>query len=150
MSTLNALQSQRLAFKKEGNTKLATLLSTVLGDFQNRMSREKAGDEEAEIQAVLRYFLKNIKDFKSSLETTQAGKEDPRYQDLVAEQAAIENLLPKQLTEAELSALIDSLIATHGLSGSKDKGKAMAALKDSHAGLYDGKTASQIVSQKLS
>ncbi len=143
MSTLIKLQDQRMLYKKEGRAKLATLLSTVLGDFQNKITREKAGDQETEIQGVLRYFLKNIREFKLNLEKTELGKEDPRYLDLVEEESAIEALLPQQLSEDQLKAAMVELVKELSL-GAKDKGKLMGALKQKHAGLYDGAMAAKL------
>ncbi|WOF82101.1 GatB/YqeY domain-containing protein (plasmid) [Pseudomonas sp. FeN3W] len=149
MSTLKTLQDQRLQFKKEGEAKLATLLSTVLGDYQNRMSRGNAGEPEAELQAVLRYFLKNIKEFKANLEKIPGEIESERYKDLLAEEIVIEQLLPELLSEDDLRSLISTMISDQNL-GPKDKGKVMSALKAAHAGRYDGKQASQLVTEMLS
>lgn len=144
MSTLEKLQAMRLQFKKEGNGKLATLLSTVLGDFQNKMSRPDASDEESTLLAVLRYFQKNVKEFKGNLESIKGGTEDPRYADLVAEEGVLADLLPTQLSEDQLKAALEALRGELSLQGAKDKGKLMSALKEKHGGLYDGKLAAQL------
>jgi len=149
MSTLQKLQAARLQFKKEGNTKLATLLSTVLGDFQNKMSRPDAGDEESALLSVLRYFQKNVKEFKTNLESMPQGTADPRYADLVEEEKVLASLLPAQLTEDQLKAALEALRDSLALQGAKDKGKLMSALKEQHAGLYDGKMAAQLSSVVL-
>jgi uncharacterized protein len=149
MSTLEKLQAMRLQFKKDGNSKMATLLSTVLGDFQNKMSRPDASDEETTLLAVLRYFQKNVKEFKGNLESTASGKGDPRYADLLAEEKVLADLLPAQLSEDQLRIALEALRDSLSLQGAKNKGKLMSALKEKHGGLYDGKLAAQLSSVVL-
>jgi uncharacterized protein YqeY len=70
----------------------------------------------------------------------QAGRQDAKTK-LQKEIAIIEEFLPKQLTAAELEkALVEYKTSTPGAV----MGTAMKFLKDSYAGQYDGKSASEI------
>ena len=64
--------------------------------------------------------------------------------------AVIEGFLPAQMSEAEMAAAIDAVIAAVGATSLKDMGKAMAALKQQHAGKMDFGKASALVKARLS
>jgi len=75
-------------------------------------------------------------------------------EDLAAheEQAAliIQELLPQQMDEAQLSGLIDRIIADTGASSAKEMGKVMAAVMAEGGVQVDGKLASRLVKERLS
>lgn len=61
----------------------------------------------------------------------------------------LEEFLPKQLSEAEIEAAIDGIIASSGASGMKDMGKVMGQASGQMAGKADGKLIADIVKRKL-
>lgn len=61
----------------------------------------------------------------------------------------ISKYLPEQLSEDELGALIDKVIAQTGASSMKDMGKVMGMANKQAAGRADGKTIASLVKQKL-
>ena len=61
----------------------------------------------------------------------------------------ISKYLPEQLSEDELSALIDGVIAKTGASSMRDMGKVMGMANKEVAGRADGKTVAALVKQKL-
>jgi len=113
--------------------------------------KQKEVDERivADDAAVLAIIEKLIKQRKDSIEQfAKAGRED-----LVAkEQAELDLLsgyLPAQMSEAEVVAAIDAVIAETGASGSQGMGKVMAVLKPRLAGRADMSKASALVKQRL-
>lgn len=66
-----------------------------------------------------------------------------------AQLAVIENYLPKQLSESEITSKITAIIAETGAQGMKDMGKVMGLANSHMAGKADGKTISTIVKQLL-
>ena len=62
----------------------------------------------------------------------------------------ISRYLPAQLSEAELSDLIDGIIAKTGASSMRDMGKVMGMANKEVAGRADGKTVAATVKAKLS
>ena len=103
-------------------------------------------DEGAEL-AVLRRELKRREE---SIEAFRAGgREDlAAHEEFAA--GIIEELLPKQMDEAELSGLIDRAIAETGASSARDMGKVMAAVMAQGGVRVDGKLASRLVKERLS
>ena len=62
----------------------------------------------------------------------------------------ISRYLPEQLSEDELGALIDGVIAKTGASSMRDMGKVMGLANKEAAGRADGKTIAALVKAKLS
>jgi uncharacterized protein YqeY len=67
----------------------------------------------------------------------------------LAELVIIEEFLPKQLTEDELKAKLQEIIARVGASGPSDMGKVMGVASKELAGLADGKAISTNVKSLL-
>ncbi|RFS16446.1 GatB/YqeY domain-containing protein [Emticicia sp. C21] len=67
----------------------------------------------------------------------------------LAELAIIEEFLPKQLSEDELKAKLQEIIARVGASGPSDMGKVMGVASKELAGLADGKAISANVKALL-
>ena len=61
----------------------------------------------------------------------------------------ISKYLPEQLSEDELGALIESIIAKTGASSMRDMGKVMGMANKEAAGRADGKTIAALVKAKL-
>jgi len=61
----------------------------------------------------------------------------------------ISKYLPEQLSDDELGALIDKVIATTGASSMRDMGKVMGMANKEAAGRADGKTIAALVKAKL-
>jgi len=66
------------------------------------------------------------------------------------ELAIIETYLPQQLTEDELSAIVDAIIAKTGASSPKDMGQVMGPAMQAVKGRADGKAVQGMVKAKLS
>ena len=67
-----------------------------------------------------------------------------------AQMAVIEKYLPEQMSEADITENVKSIIAQTGASSMKDMGKVMGMANKEMAGKADGKTISGIVKQLLS
>ena len=67
----------------------------------------------------------------------------------MAEITVIESFLPRQLTDAELEAAIDEVIARTGASSVRDIGKVMGALKAGYSGRIDFSKADVLIKGKL-
>ncbi len=135
----------KTAMKAKASFKLATLrlLSAAI--------KQKEVDERVEVDnaAVLAIVEKLIKQRKDSISQFEKGGR----QDLAdAEKAEVEVLsvyLPAQLSEAEIAAAIDAVIAATGAAGPKDMGKLMGVLKPQLAGKADMGKVSALVKTKL-
>lgn len=107
------------------------------------------GIEKIPDSDILALLQKMIKQRRESIETYQKGNRE----DLVAQEAAeivvIEEYLPSQMSDAEVSAAVAKVIADIGAAGLKDMGRTMAALKERHTGSMDFGKASALVKEQL-
>ena len=147
MSRLSELQDSVKAALKSGDKERVTALRMVVCELQNEAKRARQELDEATELAVLRRELKRRQE---SIEAFRAGgREDlAAHEEFAA--GIIEELLPKQMDEAESSALVDKVIAETGATSAREMGKVMAAVIAQGGVRVDGKLASRLVKERLS
>jgi uncharacterized protein len=102
---------------------------------------------DAEVIAALQ---KMVKQRQESVELYKKGGRDDLVKQEEEEIAIISAYLPKQMSDAEMTAAIDAAIAETGAASMKDMGKVIGALRGKHAGQMDMGKASGLVKAKLS
>lgn len=107
----------------------------------------KDGLSEDEELKLLQKLVKQRKE--SAAIYKEQGREDLAQPEL-DQAAVIEKFLPEQLSEQEIEAEVEKIIAQTGASGMQDMGKVMGAASNELAGRADGKTISMVVKRKLS
>ncbi len=90
-----------------------------------------------------------VKQHKDSIEQFEKGGRTDLVEKEQAELDILETYLPKQLTEAELSALVQETIQEVGATSAKEIGKVMKALMPKIQGRADGKLVNQLVKDLL-
>jgi len=142
MTELKAAMRAKDAVKLEA---LRAIKSGILLAQTENGSKEEIS-EDAELK-LLQKLVKQRKD--SAVIYKEQNREDLAKPEL--EQAAvIEQFLPAQLSEAEVEAVVKSIIAKTGAEGMKDMGKVMGMASEELAGKADGKTISTLVKKNLS
>lgn len=115
-------------------------------DIDARAKGRSQGISDDEILAMLQSMIKQRK------ESVQTYKDAGRF-DLAdreeEEIKIIEGFLPRQLSEEEVKARIDEVIAETNAQSIKDMGKVIGQLKSKYAGQIDISKASALVRQKL-
>ncbi len=101
---------------------------------------------EADEIKLLQKLVKQRKDAAAIF--TEQGREDLANPEL-AQAAVIEKFLPAQLSEAEVEAVIKSIIAEGNFSGMQSMGQVMGLANSKLAGSADGKTISTLVKKLL-
>ena len=110
----------------------------------------ECGSKEVTDADILKMIQKLIKQRKESAEQyTAAGRQELADNEL-AEAAAMEKYLPKQLSVEEVKAKVAEIIAQVGATSIKDMGKVMGAANKALAGQSDGRTISTVVKELLS
>lgn len=106
-------------------------------------------NDTLEDAAALKILAKLAKQGKESAATyVQQNRQDLADNEL-AQVAVIEEYLPKQLSEAEIEAVVKTIIADTGAQGMKDMGKVMGIASKQLAGKADGRVISGIVKTLL-
>lgn len=127
MSLIDSVRIQRLSARKAKMEVETNILTTLVGELETQS--KKTGQEITDEQ-VIAAVKKLIKSNNESLKVRPQDK-------LIQENAVLEILLPRQLTEDE----IRRLIAFHGLQGVP---AVMQFLNANYAGMFDKALASTI------
>lgn len=142
------MTAMKEAMKAKDQNALASLRAVksaiLLAQTETGSKEELTEDQELKI---LQKLVKQRKD--SAAIFSEQGREDLAEPEL-AQAAVIAEFLPAQLSEAEVTAVIEEIIASSGAQGMKDMGKVMGQASGKLAGKADGKTISTIVKAKLS
>ena len=110
----------------------------------------EGGSRDVTDADVLKMVQKLIKQRRESAEQyTAAGRQELADNEL-AEAAALEKYLPKQLSVDEVKARVREIISQVGATSIKDMGKVMGAANKALAGQSDGRTISSVVKELLS
>jgi uncharacterized protein YqeY len=99
--------------------------------------------------AEMKILMKAAKQRRDSLEVYVAQNRPDLAEKEQVELAIIEEFLPKQLSEAELTDKITEIIASVGATSPADMGKVMGVASKQLAGLADGKAISAKVNELL-
>ena len=99
---------------------------------------------------VIGVIIKSAKQRRDSIASFKEGGRD----DLVAEEelelAIISQYLPAQMSEEDLSKIVEEVIAQTGASSMRDMGKVMGTVMAKVKGKVDGNLVQTVVKQKLS
>lgn len=125
LESLRAIKSELLLAKTSGNAEELT---------------------EADEIKILQKLVKQRKDAAAIF--TEQNRSDLAEPEL-AQAAVIEQFLPKQLTEAEVEAIIAAIISEGNFSGMQSMGQVMGLANAKLAGTADGKTISTVVKKLL-
>ncbi len=131
---------------KAGEKDRVSLLRMLTAELKQREVVEQIVLTDAAVIAAIEKMLKQRKDsesqFRAAGRTELADKE-------AAEIAGLMVYLPQQLSDAELDAILASVISETGAAGPKDMGKVMAAIKPLVAGKTDMGALSAKIKAKL-
>ena len=136
------------AMKAKDSVKLASLRAIKAAIMLAKTAEGATGEvSDQEIVKIIQKLVKQRKE--SAQQYNDAGRPELAENEL-AEAAAMEVYLPKQLTEAELEAALAEIIAEVGASKPQEMGKVMGVATKKLAGLADGHAISAAVKKLLS
>ncbi|HEU4385798.1 MAG TPA: GatB/YqeY domain-containing protein [Anaeromyxobacteraceae bacterium] len=98
---------------------------------------------------ILQVVASEIKRRRDSVEQYRAGGREDLAGKEEREIAILQGYLPAQLSEAELEAKVDEVVARLSAKGPKDMGAVMKALLPEVQGRAEGKLVSDLVKQRL-
>ena len=143
----NALKTAMLA--KDTATVSAVRL-IIAGQKEKDVEARGKGQEKASDSDLMSMMQGMIKQRNDSIKMYLEGNRPELADKEKAEIAVIERFLPKQMSEAEVKAAIQAIIAETGAASMKDMGKVMGALKAKYAGQMDFSSANGLVKSLLS
>lgn len=146
------LHADVVAHMKDGNKVALATVRNVLGEIE---TREKSGKtpielDDAQVTALLQKEAHKRHEtaaiYAEAAETERAAAE-------IAEAEVIETYLPRPLTEAEVEAIVEEVIADLRAEGQepgvRHMGAVMKPVTERVAGRFDGKTLSEMVRRRL-
>jgi uncharacterized protein len=141
MSALEQAQADVRTAMKAGERERAAALRMIVDSLQQDAKLGK-GDEVAVLQRERKKRLEAEQAFRDAGRTEQADAES-------FEAELIEAYLPDQLSDGELTELVEAAIAETGATERRQMGQVMGALMPKVGGRADGKRISSAVQEKL-
>lgn len=123
-------------------------LRGVKKEFLEAKTAEGAGGELTDATAT-KIIAKMVKQRKESAAIYTRQNRDDLAQSELAEMAVLEEYLPKQLTDEELTAAVKAIIEQVGATSMKEMGKVMGVASKQLAGKAEGGVISAKVKQLL-
>lgn len=135
------------AMKAKDKVRLETLRN-IKKVILEAKTRPGAGDQIDDAECI-KIIQKLAKQGKESAEIYKEQGRDDLYGQESAQVAVLEEFLPNQLSDEELTAALKEIIASTGASTPQDMGKVMGVATKKLAGLADGKAISAKVKELL-
>lgn len=114
--------------------------------------KQREVDERIEVtdQHIIEIIEKMLKQRRDSINQYEAANRHDLADVEKLEMAVLQEYLPQQLTEEEIKALLDQVIADTGAADVKDMSKVMAAIKPLVVGRADMAKISTLIKARLS
>jgi len=141
------LQSDMKSAMKAREKEKLGVLRMLISRIKDAAIDDENAKSDASVQRSLMTYAKQRQDGVE--EAKKAGRDDLVAQEK-SELAIVQSYLPEPLTDDELGALVDEVIAAEGASSMKDMGKVVKATIAKADGRADGGRISATVKQKLS
>ena len=135
----------KAAMKAKDKVRLS-ILRQVHGEIKNIEVNERR--DITDVDAMLKRLIKQTRETLDG--SIKAGNDQERTDMLTEQVTILESYLPKQVEGAELTALIDEVLAETGASTKKDMGRVMGALTQKTSGNFDKAAAAKELGQRLS
>ncbi|KAA0560548.1 GatB/YqeY domain-containing protein [Rossellomorea aquimaris] len=148
MSLLNRLNDDMKQAMKNKEKEKLSVIRMLKASLQNEAI--KHGKQELSEDEELTVLSREVKQRKDSLQEFQnAGRED-LVGKIQTELTYVEIYMPKQLSEEEVSAIVQQTVAEVGATSKADMGKVMGAIMPKLKGKADGALVNKLVLQHLS
>jgi uncharacterized protein len=141
------LQAETTAAMRSGDALRRDTLRMVQNSAYNleKKSGRPLSDEE-----LLAVVSREVKTRRESVEAFRKGGREDLASKEEAEIAILAEFLPEQLSQAELTSLVDQALQATGAETPRDLGKVMGWLAPHTRGRADGKVVSGLVAARLS
>lgn len=121
------------------------VITNILSDLTYIKKELKQEPTEADSAKVVAKQVKQLK------ETMELSKDRPdKMEELEAELAILEQYMPKQMSEDEIRAAIEKLLADNGITPeAKNKGAIMKVVMPALSGKADGRDINKVVTSMM-
>jgi len=138
-------EDMKTAMRAKDSARLGTI-RLLQAAIKQREVDERIELDDSNVIAVIEKMLKQRRDSIAAYES--ANRNDLADVEKF-EVTVLQTYLPQQLTEAEIGAILEKVVAETGAAGVKDMGKVMAAIKPLVAGRADMGKISGLIKTRL-
>jgi uncharacterized protein len=139
------IKTALLAGDSQKVTVLRGLKSVFLNEKVAKGKRESGLDDDE----VLTLLAKEAKKRQESADLYVQGGDQTRANAELAEKKIIQAYLPEQLSEEEITAMVEEIIQQTGAEGQKAMGQVIGQVKQRAGASADGAVVARIVKEKL-
>lgn len=149
MNLFDRVSEDIKAAMKARDAKRLDALRGIKKEFLEAKTAKGSNGELSDEQAI-KILAKMIKQRKESAEIYTSQSRPELAAEEMAQAAVIEEYMPKQLTDGELTAALRDIIARVGATSPKEMGKVMGVASKELAGRAEGRAISAKVKELLS
>ena len=140
-------ESIKDSMKKKDNLRLDSLRAIKSAIL---LEKTKAGSKNlVDESLILKILQKMVKQRNDSAKIYLEQKRDELANVEISQADIISEFLPTQLSESDLSEIIDEVIIDIGAESMKDMGKVISSVNEKVAGQAEGRLIAEIVKRKL-
>ncbi|MGK7949762.1 MAG: GatB/YqeY domain-containing protein [Xenococcaceae cyanobacterium] len=138
------------AMKAKDKIRLETVRAIKKAILEKEVALRPKGQDSLTEEQEIELLSQQAKQRRDSIEQYRNGGREDLAEKEAQELAIIETYLPKQLSDEEVSTILDDIITSVGATTAKDLGKVMGAAMKQLKGKADGKKIQEMVKEKLS
>ena len=139
----------KTAMKAKDKVRLETVRSIKKVILERESSVRAKGQESLTEEQEMEILVQQAKQRRDAIAQYQKAGRDDLAEGEAAELAIIETYLPAQMSDDEIGAVIESIIAKVGAASPRDMGKVMGPAMKELKGKADGKKVQELVKAKL-
>ena len=139
-------EDMKTAMRAKDSVRLGAV-RLLLAAIKQREVDERIELTDADVIAVIEKMLKQR---RVSIAAFELAKRDDLADIEKFEVSVLQTYMPKQISDAEISAIVDQVIADSGAQGAKDMGKVVGLVKPLVAGMADMGKVSGLIKARLS
>lgn len=148
MTLLEKLNQDMKQAMKNKDKETLSVIRMVKASLQNESI--KLGKHVLSEDEELTILSREVKQRKDSLQEFKSAEREDLVQKTETELHILEKYMPKQLTNEELEAIVQSTIEEVNATSKKDIGKVMSAIMPKVKGRADGSQINKLVQKQLS
>jgi uncharacterized protein len=142
---LQITEDMKNAMRAKDTAKLGAI-RLLTAAIKQREVDERIEMTDADVISVIEKMLKQRRD---SIAAFESAKRDDLADIEKFEVSVLQTYMPKQMSDAEISAIVDQVIADSGAQGAKDMGKVVGLVKPLVAGMADMGKVSGLIKARL-
>ena len=143
------IQKDLMEAQKKREGAVVSTLRYLLSSVKNREIELRPLNKSLDDNEVISVISKQVKQRKESITEFEEGGRKDLVDKESEELKILESYLPTQLSEEEVSKLVENAIAEVGAKSISDMGKVMGVLMPKVKGKADGTIVSSLVKEKL-